>query len=123
PSAPRVAHDTDSGAAAIAASPEGRAMNDQTRHEVISAFIDNEPFDANELGTALATPEGRELLLDLISLRHVVIADGTSKSASRVVPARMPWRGLAAAAAIVLALGGGYLAGHRPASDPPATMP
>ena len=91
-------------------------MNDQTHHEVISAFIDNEPFDANELGTALATPEGRELLLDLISLRHVVIADGTTESASRV-PARMSWRALAAAAAIVLALGGGYVAGQRIAND------
>lgn len=41
-------------------------------HEVISAFLDNEPFDAHTLATSLAEPGGRELLLDLIALRAVV---------------------------------------------------
>jgi hypothetical protein len=47
-------------------------------HEVISAFLDNEPFDANELGRALGEPDGRELLLDLVALRAVVQDDSTS---------------------------------------------
>ena len=41
-------------------------------HDVISAFLDDEPFDAAELGRALAAPDGRELLLDLIALRALV---------------------------------------------------
>ena len=40
--------------------------------EVISAFLDNEPFDANALGHVLSEPGGRELFLDLIALRAVV---------------------------------------------------
>ncbi len=34
-------------------------------HEVISAFLDDEAFDANALAHALSEPAGRELLLDL----------------------------------------------------------
>jgi hypothetical protein len=41
-------------------------------HDVISAFLDNEPFDASELARALADPEGRELLLDLVAMRTLV---------------------------------------------------
>jgi hypothetical protein len=94
-------------------------MNEHTHHEVISAFMDGEPFDAHELGTALATPEGREMLLDLTALGHVITEDPATESMSGVATKRTPWRALAAAAAIVLALGGGYLAGHRAASDSP----
>jgi hypothetical protein len=45
---------------------------------VISAFVDNEPFDPEELGRALAEPGGRELLLDLIALRALVQDDGAT---------------------------------------------
>ena len=38
-------------------------------HDVISAFLDNEPFDAQELSATLATSEGRDLLIDLVALR------------------------------------------------------
>jgi hypothetical protein len=41
-------------------------------HDVISAFLDNEPFDASELARALADPDGRELLLDLVAMRTLV---------------------------------------------------
>ena len=41
-------------------------------HDVISAFLDNEPFDAAELARALADPQGRELLLDLLAVRALV---------------------------------------------------
>jgi hypothetical protein len=87
-----------------------------TTHEVISAFIDNEPFDQHELAAALATEDGREQLLDLIALRHVVVADLAPESATKTV-ARPRWRALAAAAALVVALGGGYALGHRIASE------
>ena len=43
-----------------------------TNHEVISAFLDNEPFDPQALAAALADAEGRELLLDLVALRALV---------------------------------------------------
>ena len=54
-----------------------------TNHEVISAFLDNEPFDASALGAALADPEGRELLLDLIALRSLVNDDGVAAQVPR----------------------------------------
>lgn len=50
-------------------------------HDVISAFVDNEPFDANALGHALAEPGGRELLLDVIALRAIVQDDAAITSA------------------------------------------
>ena len=37
--------------------------------DVISAFLDEEPFDAKELGDALSLREGREQLIDLIAIR------------------------------------------------------
>lgn len=41
-------------------------------HDVISAFLDSEPFDAVELARALADPDGRELLIDLVAVRALV---------------------------------------------------
>ena len=41
-------------------------------HDVISAFLDKEPFDASELARALADPDGRELLIDLVAMRTLV---------------------------------------------------
>jgi|SRR5215471_7010094 len=41
-------------------------------HEVISAFIDDEPFDPADLAAALSDPDGRQLLLDLVALRTLV---------------------------------------------------
>jgi hypothetical protein len=94
-------------------------MNDT--HLVISAFLDDEPFDAGELGEALSDPAGRALLIDLVALRHLVQpADGIA--AAR--PARSAWRPLLAAAAMLVALAGGYVIGERRSaqltSDPPA---
>jgi len=92
-------------------------------HDVISAFLDNEPFDGQELSTALATPDGRELLLDLIALRAVV-----HPALSTAVPAggsarRPRWIWLSAAAVLV-ALAAGYQAGRwsdRGAAQVPGT--
>jgi hypothetical protein len=53
-------------------------------HDVISAFIDNEPFDAGELARALAQPGGRDLLLDLVALRALVQDDGTPAPAAKL---------------------------------------
>ena len=35
-------------------------------HDVISAFLDDEPFDSSTLAEALSEPAGRDLLIDLI---------------------------------------------------------
>lgn len=87
-------------------------------HEAISAFIDNEPFDTQALAESLSTSEGRELLIDLIALRHVVAADIVPEPRVADRSARYRWSRFAAVAAIVcLAVGGGYLAGHRTATQ------
>ena len=80
-------------------------------NEVISAFLDNEPFDANELTEALAEPSGRALLIDLIALRHLIGEDTMTPAGPARV--RRPWMGLLVAAALLLALFGGYRAGER----------
>src|SRR3954452_12112791 len=98
-----------------------------TTHEVISAFLDDEPFEPQALADALADPAGRELLIDFVVLRHVA----RSEESGRVLtpaPAPPPKRPLylvaAAAAAVLVALVGGYQLGQRQSSDdsirPPA---
>jgi hypothetical protein len=97
-------------------------MNDN--HEVISAFLDDEPFDASELAAALSEPGGRDLLIDLVALHHLVQAGGHEVSVRQEQPPRTGFRAWAAAAAVLVALAGGYLVGERqsqaPESAPPA---
>jgi hypothetical protein len=83
-------------------------------YEVISTFLDGEPFDLDELAAALSDPAGRALLIDLVALRGIV-QPAEDVPALRVHrPVRPPlWRVAAAAAALLLALGGGYVAGDR----------
>jgi negative regulator of sigma E activity len=96
-----------------------------TNHEVISAFLDDEPFEAQVLAEALADPAGRALLIDFVLLRHVAQSE---ESAGGVMPTpalrskRPPY--LVAAAAVLVALVGGYQLGQRQSPDdsprPPA---
>ena len=83
-------------------------------HEVISAFLDDEPFDPSQLAKALAEPAGRDLLIDLIALRHLARSDDKEPHTLR---AQKPWRAslraIVAAAAVLVALVGGYLVGER----------
>ena len=97
-----------------------------SNHEVISAFLDDEPFDAQELASALSDTGGRTLLIDLIALRQLVQpADVVPPVVALRPVGRSPWRALAAAAALVLALGGGYMVGERRAvtASPEAPAP
>jgi hypothetical protein len=91
-------------------------------HAVISAFLDDEAFDAAELAAALSDPAGRTLLLDLVALRHIVQPDETAATATRGSVSR--WRPLLATAAMLVALAGGYFLGDRRSavetSAPPA---
>lgn len=41
-------------------------------HEVVSAFLDDEPFAPADLASALADPGGRQVLLELVALRTLV---------------------------------------------------
>lgn len=94
-------------------------------HEVISAFLDDEPFDAHALAEALSDPEGRAQLIDLLALRHVMQPGRDAMTVVR--PKRSAGlRAVLAAAAMVIALVGGYALGqHQGESDrseaPPAT--
>jgi hypothetical protein len=96
--------------------------------QIISAFLDDEPFEAGELADALADPAARELLVELIALRHLVQTDGShARASSHGLLSRRPMlRAIAAVAAVLVALAGGYLAGGSrrdmaSAAAPPAT--
>ena len=93
-------------------------------HEVISAFLDDEPFDASRLAEALSDPDGRQLLIDLVSLRHLVQLESKDVSVWPVQkPRRWALRALAAAAAVLLALAGGSLVGERRGTVETTTAP
>jgi hypothetical protein len=92
-------------------------------HEVISDFLDGEAFEPRALGEALADPNGRDLLIDFIVLRYAAQADDRVMVAEP--PARRsPKRFLLAAAAVLVALAGGYQLGQRQdgpdSAEPPA---
>ena len=97
-------------------------MNDT--HEVISAFLDDEPFDSRQLAEALSEQAGRDLLIDLIALRHLAQTDAKEPlpSSTRTL-SRSPLRDLVAAAAVVVALVGGYVVGQRRPEAPPSAPP
>jgi hypothetical protein len=98
-------------------------MNDP--NEVISAFLDDEPFDAQQLADALSDPDGRAMLIDLLALRHVMQPGKEAMSLAQ--PKKSSGlRALLAAAAVVVALVGGYALGQRQvdagrSTAPPAT--
>ena len=89
--------------------------------EVISIFIDGESVEPEQLKRALELPEGRDYLVDLLTLREAIGGLGPFAAVPRK-PAQF-WtvvRGTAAAAIVLFALGGGYIVGHR-TSAPPAS--
>src|SRR4051812_42812959 len=79
---------------------------------VIAAFIDGEAVESSALKQALAVLEGRDYLVDLLSIRGFVRSTFPSEA---MVPRPTSWfrRAGAIAAAIVLAALGGYLAGQK----------
>ena len=107
--------------------------------ELIAAFADGERIDANELAHALATSDGREYLIDLLTLRDVI--DSQTRTAIRMPQTsarpRWPWLTLAAAVLAIVTVTTGYIAGLRqgliqsqstrqasaPAVDVPAPAP
>lgn len=81
-----------------------------TSYEVISDFLDDETFDPQALGKALADPGGREMLIDLVILRYAAQRDDAPSVEHVPIGRRRPM--LVAAAAVVLALAGGYQVGQ-----------
>ena len=60
-------------------------------HDIIAAFVDNEPVGAEDLAAALAAPEGRDYLIDLLVLRGFV-GDGGGRSPDARTAGRQPQR-------------------------------
>lgn len=93
-------------------------------HDVISAFLDDRSFEPEALADALDDPAGRALLIDLIVLRRIVQpGDAVPPLRMASPPRRSPWRIVAAAALLVLALGSGYILGERGAETTSAEAP
>jgi len=85
-----------------------------SNHDVISAFLDDQPFELDELADTLNDPAGRALLIDLIALRRIVQpTEAAPAMGAAGRPWRRPWQYAAAAAVLLVALGGGYLVGER----------
>ena len=88
-------------------------MNDI--HAIIEAFADNEPVDPGRLKDALAAPEGRDYLVDLLVLRGFVRGGAPAGMPAVAGPApgglRTRWLSVAAAA-VAISLAGGYYAGQ-----------
>ena len=88
-------------------------------HEIVSVFLDDEPFNPDELAHALSDPAGRALLIDLVALRHlsqpqeITAASAAGKGSSLR-------RGILAIAALLVALVGGYVLGARQTETAPA---
>ena len=91
-------------------------------YDVISDFLDGEPFDPHALGNALAEPAGRDLLIDFVILRYAAQADDAVPVPAQVATRR---RGhfLWAAAAALIALVAGYQLGDRQVSPDPTRPP
>ena len=93
-------------------------------HEVISAFLDDEPFDSEDLVSALSDPTGRALLIDLVELRRLCSTHrprpayraGEFSAAARLAGRRNGRR-------VFVALAGGYLVGERRSVDGSSEAP
>jgi hypothetical protein len=90
--------------------------------EALAAWVDGEPVARTDVALALETREGRDYVLDLMALRHMVEVTTPSLLAKPLPPAARPWRAVAAAAAIVLCAAGGFAAGRLLTPLPPASM-
>ena len=103
-------------------------MNDI--HAIIEAFADNEAVDPGRLKDALAAPEGRDYLVDLLVLRRLVSSDLASRPqlapvSAQAVSRMRRWSAAAAIGAISVV--GGYYAGQQSApaagtDEPPGVV-
>jgi hypothetical protein len=88
--------------------------------ESLAAWVDGEPVSRADVARALETSEGRDYVLDLMALRHLV-AVTTPTLAATTPPRRVPrWPAVAAAAALMCVVGG-YVAGRVVTPSVPTT--
>jgi hypothetical protein len=88
-------------------------------HDVIAAFADGERVDPDALCDALAWPEGRAYLADLLVLRGLVQAAGPDVDATASPRRSSRWLGLAAA--LVTCVAGGFAWGSQVTRLEPVT--
>ena len=96
--------------------------DNETGTDIIGAFIDGERVDPAALKAALARPEGRDYLVDLLALRD--LTGDVASFVSSAPPARplTPLPRWATAAALIVCIGGGFLAGTRVTRVTPAPI-
>jgi hypothetical protein len=88
--------------------------------EALAAWVDGEPVARTDVALALETREGRDYVLDLMAIRHMVnVSTPPLTAALTHRPARRWSSWAAAAAAVVLCAAGGFYAGRSmtPASS------
>jgi hypothetical protein len=94
---------------------------DEQACAAVAALADGEPVEVNALRLALGDPAVREYLVDLVALRQAV--RGLNEQSRlrwrdrRAVSRRIGWL---SAAAVVVSLSAGYLAGQRSVQAAPA---
>jgi len=88
--------------------------------EVVETFVDGEAVEPAELVAALAEPEGRQLLVDLLVLRGLVLGHDAPRhlAVAAAAPQKMSrWRLLSMAAGLAaVSIASGYVVGTRNAS-------
>lgn len=98
---------------------ESAELNEESC-QVVASLADGERVDPEALRLALEDPAVREYLVDLIALRQSVAAmsEPVQWRERRSFLSRAGW--MAAAAAVVLSLTAGYVAGQRTVEAAPA---
>ena len=84
----------------------------ETQFDALAAWVDGEPVARTDVALALETPEGRDYVLDLMALRHMVDVTTPTLLPKAAPHQRRRWPALAAAAAVVLCAAGGFAAGR-----------
>lgn len=85
--------------------------------EVVETFVDGEAVAPADLMAALSEPEGRQLLVDLLVLRGLVLGHDTPRPVAAVAaPRSNRWKLLSVAAGLAaVCITSGYVAGMRSA--------
>ena len=85
----------------------------ETQFEALAAWVDGEPVARTDVAIALETREGRDYVLDLMALRHMVNVTTPAPATRVYFRQTRRWPTFAAAAAAVgLCAAGGFAAGR-----------